>query len=751
MRREDEKLLKDAVQAMRAGEPDGAEIAAAAGRVAARLDIDFVAGRSGLSYPSRLTLVPRPALVVAGVANWRKWQYSWALAACFALMACTLFFYKAYWQIPAGVRAEVRSVDGAAYRISNTGDRPLSPGDKLSEGEYLRTGGGGHAVLQLADGSTVEVNEQSVLGVGARGRSMTVSLDNGSVIVQTAKRLSGHLSVKTPDCRVAFADTIFSVHTGVKGSQVAVLQGSVQVRHDGKDTLIQAGGQVTTNGNLQSAPVEDQIAWSHDRDKYMTLLARVSADRSKVLSIPSHSPGTAGEMVKSTDGLRDKASGKVLHENSGQRERPYQTVEHREPSGGAEIHLNQQLAAARLPDAAGLGGVAPRSTPEFNPPSSSNGAHPGRVTVAQLEQALAEARSLPDAEAARQLSGLELVERLNSVKLAQLKADLPGDKAREQLVILADMAAFLAPPATEILADPIPAPEETRKMLTLIVSYINNTARQLPNLLAVRETIGFEDRPQQDIQLAMGILAESAMPLHFVGRSSVTVAYRDRKEVIHGKAVKVGGPISGLATSGEFEPILGVAVGDALHGKITWSRWEQGAGGREAVFHYAVPREKSHYPVLFCCQSDGLIIDTTPSVSLFSETVGYHGEIVFDPASGVIHRITLEGELAPGDLVSRASLLVEYGSVEIGGKNFVCPVRSVSNLTAFYGQRTGMYSMARYHGPSKIHLNDMAFSQYQRMGTDTRNVAGKSAEAGAPAGPASAEAPDAGSSRVDKP
>jgi ferric-dicitrate binding protein FerR (iron transport regulator) len=735
MRREDEKLLKDAVQAMRAGEPDGAEIAAAAGRVAARLDIDFVAGRSGLSYPSRLTLVPRPALVVAGVANWRKWQYSWALAACFALMACTLFLYKAYWQIPFGVRAEVRSVDGPAYRISNAGDRPLAPGDKLAEGEYLRTGGGAHAVLRLTDGSTVEVNEQSMLGVGARGRSMTVTLDDGSVIVQTAKRASGHLSVKTPDCRVAFADTIFSVHTGVKGSQVAVLQGSVQVSHDGIDTLIQAGGQVATNGSLGSAPVEDQIAWSHDRDKYMNLLAQLGATQNQVKQISIPSPGSASEKENKSNSSKTDPSRKKIPEMIGNGESRYSVTDHGELKVQPEGHSNQQLAVARQPDAAGLGGVAPRSTPEFNPPNSSSGAHLGKVTVAQLEQALAAARTLPDAEVARQLSGLELTERLNSSKLAQWKADMPGDKAREQLLILADAAAFLAPPAAEILADPTPAPAETRKMLTSIVNYINNTARQLPNLLAVRETIGFEDRPQQDIQMPMGILAESAMPLHFVGRSSVTVAYRDRKEVIHGKAVKVGGQFSGLATSGEFEPIIGLAVSDALHGKITWSRWEQGASGREAVFHYAVPREKSHYPVLFCCQNEGLGGDATPSASLFRELAGYHGEIVFDPVSGAILRITLDSEIPPGDLVSKASLLIEYGSVEIGGQSYICPVKSVSSLTAFYGQRTGMYAMSRYRGPSKIHLNDITFSQYSRLGTDARNVAGKSVEAGAPAGP----------------
>ena len=116
---------------------------------------------------------------------------------------------------------------------------------------------------------------------------MTVTLDNGSVIVQAAKRVSGHLYVKTPDCRIAFTETIFSVNAGIKGSRVAVLQGSVHVMHDGIDTLIQAGGQVATSGNLGAAPVEEQIAWSHDRDKYLTLLAQLPVLQSQVNPIPT--------------------------------------------------------------------------------------------------------------------------------------------------------------------------------------------------------------------------------------------------------------------------------------------------------------------------------------------------------------------------------------------------------------------------------------------------------------------------------
>lgn len=335
MRRDDEMLLNAAVQAVKDGEPDAAQVAGSAARVAGRLNIGFDANaiescddvahllpayRAGeLSVArsllieshlrecnacrSRFRNVARPAVV-----DWsapamprafvrRPRRFGWALAAAFVLMVCSLFVYKAYWQVPPGVRAEVQSIDGPAFLLSNAGERKLAQGDKLIEGERLRTSGGAHAVLRLSDGSTIEVNERSFLGVGARGRNMTVTLDNGAVIVQAAKRDFGHLYVKTPDCRVAVTGTVFSVNSGIKGSRIAVLQGTVHVTHGGVDTLMHAGDQVSTSANLGSAPVEQQISWSHDRGKYLSLLAQFSLLRNRIEQIPFPQPRYSSDLL----------------------------------------------------------------------------------------------------------------------------------------------------------------------------------------------------------------------------------------------------------------------------------------------------------------------------------------------------------------------------------------------------------------------------------------------------------------------
>jgi hypothetical protein len=377
-----------------------------------------------------------------------------------------------------------------------------------------------------------------------------------------------------------------------------------------------------------------------------------------------------------------------------------------------------------------------------------------KVSVEQLKQALAADRDKLDADVARQLLNMELTERLSTVELAKLKADLPGSRAQEALVALADLSGFLDPPAEQIPPDATPDGTAAHQMLAHIVNYVNTTVRQLPNLIATRDTTGYEDRPAEDIVQETASVSLSSLPLHVVGRSSVTVTYRDRKEVVDEGAAKVkksGPAVHGLETGGVFGPILSVVVADAMKGKITWGRWEMGAAGPEAVFHYAVTKEESDYKVQFCCVSAGIDSSAGGQTDwqVFSELVAYHGEIAFDPVTGAILRITLEAEMPPNEIVAKAGLLVEYAPVEIAGKTYTCPVKSVSILKAHSEQPSmGMHMASSYKGPGKTFLNEVAFGQYRRFGSETRILTGDSLAPNQPGGPASVDSPYAPPSRA---
>src|ERR1700722_4580431 len=75
-----------------------------------------------------------------------------------------------------------------------------------------------------------------------------------------------------------------------------------------------------------------------------------------------------------------------------------------------------------------------------------------QITAEQLEQMLAAVNREPDKELAKQLSELELTERLSAARLTRCEANLPGPDARRALRALADRSSFLDPPASEIPA-----------------------------------------------------------------------------------------------------------------------------------------------------------------------------------------------------------------------------------------------------------------------------------------------------------
>lgn len=323
MKNREEIILDQATQAMRESKPELGQIAKAAENIAAQLGISFnenaamqscedmrpllAAYKAGTLPESRALLVKahlrecgvclRRFHSGSGAVDWsapkvmtatrvKPWSMAWAMAASLAIAATGLFLYKAYWQIPAGVRAEVQSIDGSASLITDSGDRLLGAGAQLREGDELRTSGGSRAVIRLSDGSMVEMNERSEVSIGARGRNMTVALDHGALIVRAAHRDSGHLYVRTDDCRVAVTGTVFSVNAGIKGSRVAVLQGAVDVSHAGANATVHAGDEYTTNRSLAPEPVSEQVAWSHNRDQYIQLLAELSVLQHKIEKIP---------------------------------------------------------------------------------------------------------------------------------------------------------------------------------------------------------------------------------------------------------------------------------------------------------------------------------------------------------------------------------------------------------------------------------------------------------------------------------
>jgi hypothetical protein len=173
------------------------------------------------------------------------------------------------WMGPGGPRATVASASGDVYLLPGGA---LQTGALIGERQLVRTSPGAHAVLRLADGSLVDVNERTELFVTAAWSGQAIHLQRGDVIVQAAEQRRGHLRVLTRDSIAAVRGTVFAVSAGLGGSVVSVVEGSVQVNQPGLERLLEPGEQAASNPAFATS-VAEAVAWSPEAEEYLQLLA----------------------------------------------------------------------------------------------------------------------------------------------------------------------------------------------------------------------------------------------------------------------------------------------------------------------------------------------------------------------------------------------------------------------------------------------------------------------------------------------
>jgi VWFA-related protein len=338
-----------------------------------------------------------------------------------------------------------------------------------------------------------------------------------------------------------------------------------------------------------------------------------------------------------------------------------------------------------------------------------------RISMDQLEEMLGAAHDRGDKEVARELSGVELTERMSSTRLSSWNTRLPGKESRAALVALADRSVFLPLPAADIASTAPPDMATQRLILARAVDYLSKTVVKLPDFFATRTTVQYNEPPLPEE--ATWKTAMSDQSLHVTETSSTTVLVRNSKEVVDSDTKKRKQRKAHLDTEGTFGPILAMVFVDAAaaHSEFTWSHWEQGADGPQAVFRYTIPRDKSNFEVGFCCLAD------PDGTIFFKKYPAYEVEIAIDQASGAIRRVAVNADLEPQLPMLSSGIMVEYGPVVIGGKTYICPTKSVSiqrtrtvKIVKEWGESFGVY--ARF----ETILNDLSFGQYHIFRAQSR-------------------------------
>jgi hypothetical protein len=336
------------------------------------------------------------------------------------------------------------------------------------------------------------------------------------------------------------------------------------------------------------------------------------------------------------------------------------------------------------------------------------------VSVEELDLLLANNQGKPDARVAQQLTEVELTERVSPERMAKWEKAFAGPRTREELMRLADGAAFLKTPAMDSMHIVPPDGDTQERMLELAADYAKTAFARLPDFDATRETTHLEDAPVEEgpgagamwhkNPLAMMGGKSEPKPLHVTGSMSATVSFRGGREIPGTASEKSGA--DGPSLNGEFGPLAAIVIGDALRGQVMWSHWEQTAGDPAAVLRYQVAADQSNYTVR-------MPSGTKPDTKFEELHPAYHGEIAIDPATGAILRVSAVAEMPGMYEGMQSATLVEYAAVALGDGSCTCPVHGVA-LTK--GPAAAAVPDAQ-NAPVQTQLSDVEFTDYRLSGS----------------------------------
>lgn len=206
--------------------------------------------------------------------SWFRLVAPLAIAATVVLGA--LLTFKVIRNVGHDAPMRIARLDGQIF-LADDSVTTLTEGATVPPGLAVRTTKGSRAVLELPDGSRVEMNERAELSFSPDGDALTVDLKRGDIIFEAAKRHERNLYVRTDDCRVAVKGTVFTVGHGLKGSRVGVLEGEVHVEQGRNRRVLKPGDQATTNPELGDESLEQQVQWSLSNTQWAALAHEVDS------------------------------------------------------------------------------------------------------------------------------------------------------------------------------------------------------------------------------------------------------------------------------------------------------------------------------------------------------------------------------------------------------------------------------------------------------------------------------------------
>jgi hypothetical protein len=295
-----------------------------------------------------------------------------------------------------------------------------------------------------------------------------------------------------------------------------------------------------------------------------------------------------------------------------------------------------------------------------------------------------------DSHLAGELRKISLDQRLDWHTIEELESEGAGPKSVAALEMLMEESQGLpVPAALPFPAVPKPPPQEINFTVGEATRNSLNYASSLPDFFCTETVHRYEDlklKEKQKWELKDTLTLKLSYFEHVEDYKLTAIngkrTYRSYEEM------------GGAQSQGEFGSLLLSIFRDAPKDRFVWDHWTTLRKRPTHVFSFVIKLQDSEYTVHFAASWHQPA--TTRS--------GQHGFIYVDRDTNRVVRVYAEADGIPDDFpVTNVSTLLDYDFVDVGGRQFLLPLRALVRM-----------------GTHRIQTrNEVAFEGYRKFSSDT--------------------------------
>lgn len=236
------------------------------------------------------------------------------------------------------------------------------------------------------------------------------------------------------------------------------------------------------------------------------------------------------------------------------------------------------------------------------------------------------------------------------------------------------MAARPKPAAGE----PPPSKDEQQDMLGRITRNALASQDQLPDFICTQRTRRSEDRKGKGKKFKLRDTLE--VEFTYIGGQPnwKLVTYDGRPTQRDYKQFRSGFVSDAIL---QFFSLPDSVFGEKVHTQFAWNRWDMLDRRRVQVFSFIVPAVSSQLAL---------------TTDFGAAVVGFHGLMYADAATETMVRLEVQLDLPRRSAARDGSIDVDYGSVEIAGREFLLPVKAVAQMRTPDGLVRNETEVVRY-------------------------------------------------------